>query len=555
MTTSEGRFTIVFNGEIYNYQEIATELRNAGDHLASSSDTEVLVVGYRRWGVDLLRRLRGMYAFAIWDSTERTLFLARDRLGVKPLYVAQVAGGLVFASELRAILETNLVRRVASPEGLASYLAFGSPREPETIVEGIQMLCAGEYAEFRGGKLRRGTYWTPPIGVDRDIRRSDALEELEQLLHESVSLRLVSDVPVAVFLSGGLDSSALVALVSDISSTPVHTFTVTFDETPFDEARFASVVARRFSADHHPIGLSARRALDELDGALASLDQPTADGINTYFVSKAVRRAGVSVALSGIGGDELFGGYGGFRQFRTAARLSPWLEHVHTRRTPALGPFAPMSVRKAASLLTTRGDPFAIYSVLRVMLGADLRGRLLKTDGDAGTAPTSFDAAVSAWAKGPDGDSVAAFGLFDLTNYLRNTLLRDADVMGMAHGLEIREPLLDHRLVERAMTLPGPMRLARHRNKPMLADAVRNVPAFTSHRPKSGFTIPFDVWLRGPLKGWALQRLKSSAMFDSSEVLRLWTAFERGWLSYTRIWTLLVLLDWTRRYGVEIRSN
>lgn len=203
MTVDGGRHTIVFNGEIYNYRELAAELTGLGDRLQSSSDTEIIVLGYRRWGAGVLSKLRGMFAFAIWDSVERTLFLARDRLGVKPLYFAELADGILFSSEVRAILGTGLVRRTASREGLAGYLAFGSVREPDTIIQGVCMLQAGQYAEYRGSKLRRETYWSPPVGVDTRVSRADALFELDQLLRESVSLRLVSDVPVGVFLSGG----------------------------------------------------------------------------------------------------------------------------------------------------------------------------------------------------------------------------------------------------------------------------------------------------------------------------------------------------------------
>jgi asparagine synthase (glutamine-hydrolysing) len=552
MTLEGGRYTIVFNGEIYNYREIVAELERCGERLHSTSDTEVIVAGYRKWGPALLPRLRGMFAFAIWDAENRTVFLARDRLGVKPLYVAEVAGGLLFASEVRALLATNLVPRVASRRALAGYLAFGSVREPETIVEGIRMVPAGHYAEFSAGKLRYERYWAPPMRIDRSISRDDALVELHQLLRETVSLRLVSDVPVGVFLSGGLDSSALVALAAELSSKPVHTFTVTFDEAAFDEACFAEEIASRFGAIHHPRRLSAGRALEELDDALASLDQPSSDGINTYFVSKAVRAAGVSVALSGIGGDELFCGYGGFRQFRGAGYIAPWLHLLKARRSPEFGLAAPMSVRKAVSLLGTRGDPFAMYSVFRVMLGPDQRHRLFGFSDDEGVAPNPLDSTISDWATSGQGDFIAAFGFFELTNYLRNTLLRDTDVMGMAHGLEIREPLLDHVLVERAMTLPGKMKLAPGRNKPMLADAVREVPSLTSHRPKLGFTLPLGVWLRSSLKGWAQQRLAGSDVIDPHEVQRMWAAFERGWLSYPRIWTLLILLDWARRHGVAI---
>jgi asparagine synthase (glutamine-hydrolysing) len=554
MTIDGGRYTIVFNGEIYNYREIAAELAVSGECLRSASDTEVIVAGYRKWGAGIVGKLRGMFAFVIWDAQERTAFLARDRLGVKPLYVAEIPGGIVFSSEVRTILDTNLVGRVASLEGIVGYLAFGSIREPETIIEGIQMLPAGHVARFRAGELKRETYWTPPIRVDRTISRDDAVAELQELLRESISLRLVSDVPVGVFLSGGLDSSALVALAARESPEPVHTFTVTFDEAAFNEARFANEIASLFGSNHHPIRLSAHRALDELDDALGSLDQPSADGINTYFVSKAVRSCGISVALSGIGGDELFGGYNGFRQFRTAGYLAPWIERMGERPPPDFAVSTPMIVRKLVSLFATRGDPFAMYSVLRVMFGADQRRRLLGNTDGLGTSPNPLDSVISDWTRGPDGDFVSAFGFFELTNYLRNTLLRDSDVMGMAHALEIREPLLDHRLVERAMTLPGEMKLDWWRNKPMLADAVRAVPARTAHRRKTGFTLPLDVWLRGPLKAWARQRLEGTAIFEPREVERLWAAFESGALSYPRIWTLLVLLDWIRRHNVSLAS-
>ena len=258
------------------------------------------------------------------------------------------------------------------------------------------------------------------------------------------------------------------------------------------------------------------------------------------------------MALSGIGGDELFGGYGGFRQFRVAGWLAPWLEALGGPRLPEPALLTPMSIRKLVSLLGTRGDPFAMYAALRVMLTPGQRERLFGLTRGIGTAPNAVDSCISSWAQGRDGDFVAAFGLFELTNYLRNTLLRDADVMGMAHGLEIREPFLDHRLVERAMTLPGSMKLAWRRNKPMLADAVHEVPTGTSHRPKAGFTLPLAIRLRGPLKPWAQQRLTGSKVFERKEVARLWAAFEAGSLSYARIWTLIVLVDWAQRQNIEI---
>ncbi len=552
MLSSDGRYTIVFNGEIYNYGDIRAELEAHGEHLRSTSDTEVLLVGYRRWGQDLLPRLRGMFAFAVWDTAERSLFLARDRLGVKPLYLAKVPNGLLLASEVRTLLGTGLVARRLSQEGLASYLAFGSVREPCTIVDGITMLSAGSYATFCNGALRTATYWAPPLHIDHTTSHANAVEEIGALLRESVALRLVSDVPVGVFLSGGLDSSALVALATAASRSLIHTFTVTFDEAAYDEARRAEQTARRFGAEHHPIRLSAKRALDEMDHALDALDQPSADGINTYFVSKAVRDAGVTVALSGIGGDELFAGYPAFHTFNTASRLAPLLGWWPMGRARALWPDTPPAFRKALALLTTGGEPFAMYATFRAMLLPDQIARLLKQHEIRHAEPEASDLRISTWGSSAEGDSIATYSAFELTNYLRNTLLRDMDVMGMAHGLEIREPLLDHRLVERLLTLPGSMKLSRRRNKPLLVAAVPALPLSTTQGPKMGFTLPFQTWLRGPLRAWAEEQVGSSDILASSEVSRIWSAFDQGRLTYSRIWTLIALLDWMRRNNVHL---
>lgn len=554
MSSVDGSHTITFNGEIYNYKDIRAELESLGERFLSTSDTEVLLIGYRRWGPALLPRLRGMFVFAIWDTVNRTLFLARDPLGIKPLYLAPLPNGILFASEVRALLGTGLLRRSVSRAGLQSYLAMGSIREPDTIIEGVCMLHAGSYALFAGGKLQTTTYWTPPIGVDRTISRTDAVAQIGDLLRQSVALRLVSDRRVGVFLSGGLDSSVVLARAAAASPLPIDTFTVTFDENVYDEAPFARDIAARFGANHHPIRLSAQRALDELDGALDALDQPSADGLNTYFVSKAVRSAGVSVALSGIGGDEIFGGYAGLRYFVAAQRLSPLLRRLPTPFSAASSALASTRLGKAVWLLATRGEPFGMYSVLRSMFLPRDCGRLLGSSAVSNNAPTGFDLQIAAWAGSRDGDIGVSYGLFDLTNYLRNTLLRDTDVMGMAHGLEIREPLLDHRLVERALTVPGYMQRASDRNKPLLADATPEVPRATARRSKMGFTLPLERWLRGPLRTWALERLSESYLLDGREVQRLWSAFERGHISCSRIWTVLALSYWARRHGISFAA-
>jgi asparagine synthase (glutamine-hydrolysing) len=555
MATPDGRLTIVFNGEIYNYREVRRELAAAGDVFETQSDTEVILRSYARWGKDCLRRFRGMFAFAIWDTRDGSLFLARDPMGVKPLYVARVAGGVLFASEVRALLDSGWVDRRLNAEALPGYLAFGSVREPETLVRGVEMLGPGSFARLGPGGWEQGTYWQPPIEVDASISQRDAVEQIAQILRESVALRLVADVPVGIFLSGGMDSSSVVSLASKASSSPVHTFTVTFDEARFDEGAYAKEVADRFGAEHHVVHLSSKRALAEIDDALGALDQPSGDGTNTYFVSQAVRRAGLAVALSGIGADELFAGYAYFRQFRTIMRFRRALAQGPLPVPAALGSNdLSMRARKVLRLLGTKGEPFEVYALLRAVFVDSERRSLLGSSAGRGDGPRPFDAAVSDWMVGPRGDALAAFGLLDATNYLRNTLLRDTDVMGMASALEVREPLLDHRLVERMLTLPGAMKLARGRNKPLLAAAVPDLPTATVTRKKMGFTLPLADWLRGPLRSWAEDKLAATAAIgiDTRAAMRTWDSFQGGRVSFSQVWTLIALSEWCRRQRMAV---
>jgi asparagine synthase (glutamine-hydrolysing) len=556
METDDGRYTITFNGEIYNYTEVRRDLERAGHATRGGSDTEVILGAYARWGAASLERLRGMFAFAIWDRRERRVFLARDRLGVKPLYVAQTPGGLLFASEVRALLGTGHVERRLDREGLEDYLAFGSVREPRTIVRGITMLPAGTFAVFDGREMRGERYWAPPLRVDRNMSARSAADETRRLLLDSVALRLVSDVPVGIFLSGGMDSGATVALATQVAKAAVHTFTVTFDEAAYDESSFAREIARRFGAQHHVLPLSSRAALEHLDDTLAALDQPSADGTNTYFVAKAARDAGLAVALSGIGGDEIFAGYAGFRRFRRILAASPALKALPPPGSwwPLGGFTLPPKIRKAASLLASRGHPFSVYAHMRGMFSSAERARLLGETASP-PAPEELDEAVVRWLRGPGGDAVEAYGVFELSNYLRNTLLRDADVMGMAHALEIREPFLDDRLIEHTMTLPGAMKLARGMNKPLLARAVPELPTATSRRPKMGFTLPLEAWLRGPLRGWVSDTLLREGAprgpLDRPAVRQAWRAFESRRLSSSRIWTLIALDRWCREHRMS----
>jgi asparagine synthase (glutamine-hydrolysing) len=310
MHDAQSGLTTVFNGEIYNFAVLRTELEGLGYTFRTRTDTEVLLKAHAAWGDGAVERLRGMFAYALWDTKRRRALLVRDRLGIKPLYFAQSGQTLFFASEVRALLATNLVDRKLDPVGLGSYWWNGFVVGPDTIIQGVELLPAGSMLSvFESGKREATRYWRQPPadGIGDDTT------ELQQRLLESVSMRLVADVPLGVFLSGGVDSSALAALASRVSDAPVQTFNISFDETEFDESVYAARVAKSIGSEHHDIRLTEQHFASQLDGALGSIDQPTFDAINTYFVNRAVREAGLAMALSGIGGGDLFGGYASFR--------------------------------------------------------------------------------------------------------------------------------------------------------------------------------------------------------------------------------------------------
>ncbi len=566
MTTADGRFTIVFNGEVYNFQEVRAELEKLGDVFASRSDTEVVLKAYARWGPGALGRFRGMFAIAVWDDREGSLFLARDRLGVKPLYYVDGPRGFAFASEVRSLLATGFAERRLAPEALGSYFAFGAVSEPDTILAGVRALAPGHWLTLRDGELTVRRYWALPIVEERDASFADEVRAIRPLLLEAVRLRLIADVPLGVFLSGGIDSSVLVALATRAADAPVHTFTVTFDEERYSEAPFAAEVARRYGCDHHQVQFPASQALSDFGDAVRALDQPSADGVNTFFVSKAAREAGLAVALSGLGGDEVFAGYGYFRAFGPLSALARAFGRLPSGVQRGLGaaeglPFAPIQLRKLSAALAGGGSMAATYGGLRAMFTPEER-RALLAPGCAAQVDLGVDVPeglARLYAEGRLGP-VNVYSALELSNYTCNTLLRDTDAMSMANALEVRVPLLDHVLIERVMRTPGALKLAAGRsrvNKPLLTAAVTGLPAAAVNRPKMGFTLPFDAWFRGPLRPWMEDLLLGDAVrragcLDTKAVASLWRAFLRGdrYTTHARVWCVAAFAAWCDANGV-----
>ena len=550
---------LIFNGEIYNFQGIRRELETLGHVFASSGDTEVLLHAYGQWGEACLEHLVGMFAFAVWDSHHERLFIARDRLGEKPLYYYATPGFFIFASEVRSLLATGLVPRRLQTPGLASYLAFGAVQDPVTIIEGVRSLPPGHKLTWEKGRCNIEEYW----GLGEVASRApatesatEAVKSIRQHLLEAVSQRLVSDVPLGIFLSGGVDSSSLAAAASEVSEKPIEAFSVVFGGSSFCEVAYSEQVARKFNCHHHKIELNEIQLLEEIPDALGSMDQPTIDGVNTYVVSQATKKAGITVALSGLGGDELFAGYSSFLSVPRMSRFhryAGWLEPLGKGVNALVDRTQTNRLAKMRALAAGdyyAGEPYFLSRAL--FLPASVRALLPSLALQNGNLSADWNLrGVADTVRGLD--SVNQVAVLESSTYMTNTLLRDTDCMSMAHGLEVRTPLLHHPLWEYVMPLAGKLKLDSRLPKPLLLRAVgQRLPEEVYLRRKMGFTLPFEPWMRNGLRSVIEHELLESrpqehTPMDARQVASIWKAFLAGKTSWSRPWALFVLKHWIRR--------
>jgi asparagine synthase (glutamine-hydrolysing) len=575
---------VIFNGELYNYRDLRERLALCGHRFATQSDTEILVHAWEEWGEDTLTELRGMFAFALLDlrgrlATAPILFLARDPLGIKPLYYTQTPDGFAFASEVRALLASGTVPKRLSQDAVTAYLLFGSVSEPVTLVEGVFSLPPGHrmllHVPERRRTPRARPWWDPAVSpAARDTLRprdfSSAAKKLRPLLEDAVRAHLIADVPVGLFLSSGLDSGAIAALAAQARSD-IESFTLTFPGTPFDEAEFARLAANRFKTKHTEVPLSGDSILARLDEALAALDQPTMDGINTYFVSWAAKQVGLKVALSGLGGDELFAGYQTFADTPRLSRLIRWAWFVPQ-------PVRRMTAPLVAALASRQGAPDAARKVAAAWIHPDALPHpyfFTRTLFPPGQLERIIEPRFRPSTVGADGvtleptwlgwlertadearklETVAGVSWLEMRTYMVSTLLRDTDSVSMARSLEVRVPLLDTPLVEFVGALPDAARRRPGVQKALLVEALGDLlPREILGQRKRTFTLPWEEWLRGPL------RVRMEASFaDPAPLLApylrpggagsVWTDFLAGKTSWSRPWSLYVLNEWCRRH-------
>jgi asparagine synthase (glutamine-hydrolysing) len=561
---------ITCNGEVYNYWKLRQVLSASLTPWISRTDTEVVLRAYARWGQGCLDHLDGMFAFAIWDARRQRLFLARDRLGIKPLYYHAGDGFFLFASEVGALVASGLVAPRLDPIALWQYLTYQSIPTPRTLLQGVRSLPPGSWLTVDAtGTIDEGRYWDPFQNASPAARAATEPEgrrRVGELLRDAVANHLVSDVPLGAFLSGGVDSSAIVALMREAGHTP-RTFSVVFTEGSYDEARYARQIADRFHADHAEILLTEGDLLDQLPDALAAMDQPTGDGINTYVLARAVRSRGMKVALSGLGGDELFAGYPSSNRLRRVARgLRFWgyspeaVRSLAGKGIRAVGRSS-VAATKTAALVESDGTLAATYPVMRQVLSLRQRRALLREPWLelAGGAPDPYvNLLHEAYTRAPWAGPLTQLAYAEGRTYMHDVLLRDTDQMSMAHALEVRVPLLDHRLVEYVMGLPDSHKRPGGTPKRLLVESLGGLlPADIVQRPKRGFTLPLDPWMRGGLRGFCEDRLGTDrvagrGLFHPHEVQLLWRAFldRRPEVSWSRLWILVVLEDWLERNGV-----
>jgi asparagine synthase (glutamine-hydrolysing) len=550
--------TLVFNGEIYNFRELQRQLEALGHRFHTHSDTEAIVHAYEEYGAKCVDHLRGMFAFAIWDAAKRQLFIARDRVGKKPVYYTVTSDGtFVFGSELKSLLEHPGIKREMNPDALDAYLSFGYVPDPLCIFAGIEKLPPGHRLHFVSGRVKVEQYWDFSFSQVEAKNEEDYLDELRALLDEAVRLRLVSDVPIGAFLSGGVDSSAVVGFMARAMSQPVKTFSIGFKEDTYNELRYARVAAKHFGTDHHEF-IVTPDICDVVDELVYHFDEPFADSsaIPTYMVSKLARDH-VTVVLSGDGGDELFAGYTRYQVDRKRSHLSRLPRVVREKMMRPVSENLPHGAWGRNYLRNVSLDPIERY-IDSISLFTDLNKLSLYTNEFKQTlnneslgAKLFRDFASSV----ETGDAIDPLLYLDSKTYLPGDILTKVDRMSMAVSLETRVPLLDHKLIEFVTRIPSSMKMKGLETKHIFKRAVRGlVPDEILERPKQGFGVPLQEWINLQLRGrihdtLTERRTHERGLFNSQAVNILLGEHERGRRDHSpALWALLMLELWHRAF-------
>jgi asparagine synthase (glutamine-hydrolysing) len=554
--SEDKRYVMVFNGEIYNYEAVRASLNY---NWKTHSDTEVILAAYIQYGKDCLQHLNGMFAFAIWDTQNQTLFMARDRMGIKPFYYTLNKGVFAFASEIRSLLKSGICSNTIESNSLYDYLNKIAVKTPNTILKGVYQLLPGHWAEFKSQTFTTEAYWklAKPIEAGRAPKSFDeAKQQVKHLFDEAIKSRMVADVKVGAFLSGGIDSSAVVAAMAKNSKTPVETFSIIFDEKEFDESEYARMIAEKYKTKHTEITLKPEKLIEELPHFFKALDSPTVDGINTFLVSKLVKETGIKVVLTGLGGDELFAGYKNFKRWKTY-HANQWLinnpisklginvlKKVYNNR----------AVAKIKDLQDNSADGFEeFYNNSRsIFLKKELELLLGKNSQSQNKNWIDLNSkAVN------DLPVLSQYSVAEMSNYTLDVLIKDTDQMSMAWALEVREPFFDYHLIEYVLGVKDEYKLSDKTPKYLLVEALGDwLPPEIVYRPKKGFSFPWDLWLRNELKTYcedAIQQLAERGLFDKKHLINYWERFlnHDKTITWTHIWSFVVLEKWISENDIK----
>ena len=561
---NKGDLVLVFNGEIYNYLKLKELLKNDYE-FKTSSDSEVLLAAYQKWGRQCVHRLEGMFAFAIWDKTNETLFVARDRLGIKPLYYFDNNTNLAFSSEIRSLMSLPFIEKKIDKEAIVDYLRYGTVHAPRTIIKHIKMLPAGHYIWLSDDEYKVEKYWDVNLFINRKAENQSYEEvkaEVKERLKNAVKNRMQADVPYGAFLSGGIDSSAVVALMSEVSEKPVKTFNISFAEEEFSEAKYARIIADKYQTEHTEINLTPQDFLKDLPTAMQAMDHPSMDGLNSYIVSKVTKEHGVTMALSGLGGDELFAGYDIFHR---AVNLldKKWMYSFPLVFRKAVGKglqwFKP-SVKsdKITETITQKYLELPFYYPIsrQIMNDKLIKGLLNKSElPENGVFHIGINN-IDVGSPGFKAPFLSKVSFLEMNTYMQNVLLRDVDQMSMASALEVRVPFLDHQFVEYVYGIPDDYKFP-YTPKQLLVDSMGDLlPKDISYRKKMGFVFPWKDWLKKDLKDFCIENLewlKKQSYFNAEAIDENWKLFIKGdyRVTWPRIWHMVVLSYWLRYNGVE----
>ena len=557
-TDASGRYVIVFNGELYNYLDVRNELIDYP--FQSSGDTEVLVAAFAKWGPACINRFKGMFAFAIWDKIDEILYVFRDRMGVKPLYFFHDQHTFIFASEIRSILASGSVPRKLNKSALPDYFSFQSFGYPSSPIIGIEQLEAGTYLKISKGNIEKTIYWR--LGdkkPDADFNDLDGTrQQIQVLFRNAVSRRLVSDVPVGAFLSGGIDSSMVVAMMAEVSAGRPSTFNISFSDKDFDESVYAEKVAKAFNTRHTKIELQPESFLLELENALDAMDSPSGDGINAFVVSKAVHNTGIKVALSGVGGDELFARYPFFKTYLQLQKAKPIFDHSAWIRKKIASLFfesrSGKNHRIGALLAAKSLSVCHMYPEFRRILSPSLVNQLTDLHWYGNTfleKELLFKQDVLNTLPLLSQVSAAEY-----LGYTQQTLLKDTDQMSMAVSLEVREPFFDHELVEFMMHVPDRIKNPLHSNNALIRAVMPQLPDEIVHRKKQGFLFPWQLWMKQQLKTFCesrIDRLCQRDFINGTNLKAYWKRFldNDPSVRWSELWLFVVLEYWMEKNQIE----